>query len=328
MRLEYSSPTAEPKRTYFLIPERVEWGSVAPDGKMLDEDAFRTWIRREYEIGSGQKCLFSRQMDYLAEMATPRHLYFDLQQFQKTVAKAIAFEPEESMEDFIRRFILEESPLDVRDVKAAQDAYRDTEARLRKQEDESGFLRRICQHHTGLETFTREELIQIHTRHALVHAQAGERLEKHREALERLTNEHAEDQKALTAAIQELDQVRKVVEEVRLEASGDPDHVKLDALVRRKQELHDEITSLREAARSVHQRLADQHYRWTQWLRHGGALKLAGLVDALTVDQSLLEGLHTANDEARIALLPKLANRFNELFRAVDISDVRSVALW
>jgi hypothetical protein len=52
------------------------------------------------------------------------------------------------------------------------------------------------------------------------------------------------------------------------------------------------------------------------------------LVDALTVDQSLLEGLHTANDEARIALLPKLANRFNELFRAVDISDVRSVALW
>ena len=44
-------------------------------------------------------------------MATPRHLYFDLEQFQKTVAKAIAFEPEESMEDFIRRFILEESPL-------------------------------------------------------------------------------------------------------------------------------------------------------------------------------------------------------------------------
>ena len=318
VRLEYSSPTAEPKRTYFLVPERVEWGSVAPDGKMLDEDAFRTWIRREYEIGSGQKSLFSRQVDYLAEMATPRHLYFDLEQFQKTVAKAIAFEPEESMEDFIRRFILEESPLDVRDVKAAQDAYRDTEARLKKQEDEAGFLRRICGHQTVLENSTREELIQIHTRLALAHAQAKERLEDHREALERLKNEHAEDQKALDTAIQELAQVCKVVEEVRLEASRDPDHAKLDSLTRQKQGLHEEITSLREAARCVHQRLADLHYRWTQWLRHGAELKLDGLADALKVDPALLEDLHSGKDEVRLGALPKLANEFNQVFLAID----------
>ena len=51
-----------------------------------------------------------------------------------------------------------------RDVKAAQDAYRDTEGRLKKQEDEAGFLRRICGNQTVLENSTREELIQIHTR--------------------------------------------------------------------------------------------------------------------------------------------------------------------
>jgi hypothetical protein len=130
VRFEYSSPTAEPKHTYFLIPDRVTWSDLAPKDKLLDEESFRTWIRREYEIGSSQKCIFGRQEDYLAEMATPRHLYFEPDQFQKTLAKAIAFEPEDSVEEFIRRFILEESPLDVRDVKAAQDAYRDTEARL------------------------------------------------------------------------------------------------------------------------------------------------------------------------------------------------------
>ena len=318
MRLEYSSPTADLKRTYFVIPDRVEWSSVAVDGQMLDEEAFRTWVRREYEIGSGQKCLFSRQVDYLAEMATPRHLYFDLEPFQKTLAKAIAFEPEESMEDFIRRFILEESPLDVHDVKTAQDAYRDTESRLQKQEDEAGFLRRICQQHALLESARVEELIQIHIRHALAYAQARERLDHHREKLERLTTEHAEDKKSLDAAVVELEQLRKVIDEVRLEASRDPDQVKLDGLIRRKAELHGEIGGLRNAAQTIHQRFADQHHRWTQWLKHGTALKLPGLAEALTIDAALLETLRNGTDDARIGALPKLANRFNEMFRAVD----------
>jgi hypothetical protein len=318
LRLEYSSPTAEPKRTYFLVPARLEWSALAPAGTMMEDEAFRTWVRREYELGSGQKCLFSRQVDYLAEMATPRHLYFDLEPFQKTLAKAIAFEPEESMEDFIRRFILEESPLDVRDVKAAQDAYRDTESRLEKQEDEAAFLRRICEHHAALKAARREELIQAHLRNALARAQAVERLDKHREALTRLRAEYAEDQTALAAAVKELEQVRKIIEAVRFEAARDPDQVKLDDLKRRKDELYEEIGSLREAARSVHHRLTDRHHRWSQWLRHGTALRLAGLSEALLVDPVLLERLQSGADEARLAALQTLASRFHELFRAVD----------
>src|SRR5208337_1401131 len=123
VRIEFSSPTAEPKPTYFLIPERVEWASLAPSGQMLDEESFRTWIRRDF----GREYLFGRQKDYLAEMGTPHHLYFDADQFRKTFPKAIAFEPEENVEKFIRDFILEENPLDVRDVKTAVGAYRETQ---------------------------------------------------------------------------------------------------------------------------------------------------------------------------------------------------------
>lgn len=318
MRVEYSSPTAEPKKTYFLVPDRLEWASLAPNGQLLDEDAFRTWIRREHELGTGQKCLFGRQKDYLEEMATPSHLYFDREQFQKTFAKAIAFEPEESVEDFIRHFILEESPLDVRDVKTAQNAYRDTEARLRKQEDEAGFLRRICQHHAAMETARREEAIHTHLVHALTHAQASERMERHKEALERLKIEHAEDRQTLDAALKELGQVGQVIQETRLEALKDPDQLKLDDMNRRKQELHEQINGLREAAQGVHQRLTDRHYRWAQWLRHGATLKLDGLSEALTVDGGLLDALHGGAEGAGMAALSKLANRFNELFRTVD----------
>jgi hypothetical protein len=63
--------------------------------------------------------LFSRQRDYLEEMAAPRHLNFDLIAFQRTFPKAIAFELEGNVEKFIREFILEENPLDVNEVRAA-----------------------------------------------------------------------------------------------------------------------------------------------------------------------------------------------------------------
>ena len=96
-------------------------------------------------------------------MAAPRHLNFDVSAFHRTFPKAIAFEPEENVEKFIRDFILEESPLDVRDVKTALRAYEDTRKRLEKQEDEAAFLRRICEQHAIYESSRRAEAIFLHT---------------------------------------------------------------------------------------------------------------------------------------------------------------------
>ena len=81
----------------------------------MPDDAFRAWLRREY----GNESVFNRQRDYLEEMAAPRHLNFDAPAFHRTFPKAIAFELEDNVEKFIREFILEESPLDVREVRAA-----------------------------------------------------------------------------------------------------------------------------------------------------------------------------------------------------------------
>ena len=116
IRLEYSSADAQPRQTYFFLPERLDYVQVAPDGKnLLSDDAFRTWLRRDY----GNESIFPRQREYLEEMAAPRHLNFDLAAFRRTFPKAIAFEIEENVGRFIREFILEESPLDVRDVRSA-----------------------------------------------------------------------------------------------------------------------------------------------------------------------------------------------------------------
>ena len=143
IRIEYASPTSKPQQTYFFIPSRLDWPEVAPTGTMLDEEEFRSSLRREY----GRESLFPRQQDYLAEMATPRHLWFDPEKFRKTFPKAIAFEPEKEVEKFIREFILEESPLDVRDVRTAVGAYRETQERLARQGEEAELLRGVAKQH-------------------------------------------------------------------------------------------------------------------------------------------------------------------------------------
>lgn len=313
IRLEFSSPEAAPKHTYFFTPDRLDVSQIAPGGKMLPDDAFRTWLRREY----GNESLFSLQRDYLAEMATPRHLNFDPTAFQRTAPKAIAFEPEENVERFIREFILEESPLDVRNVREALGAYDDVRQRLERQEDEEGFLRRIVEQHANYEAARREEAILQHAVQALKLLQAEERRDRHASELQRLTDEHAEDLKNLEEAVKEANNTEKLLAGVRFEIQKDPAQVEFDKLDRQKRELQEKVNCLQEAQKSARQRLDDRHFRWMNWLRHGAALPLAGLTEVLVVDDTLLAKLRSGADAERLDALPNLAERFNELWNAI-----------
>ena len=313
IRLEFSSPDAAPKHTYFFVPDRLEYAAIAPDGKLLSDDAFRTWLRREY----GHECLFARQRDYLEEMAAPRHLNFDVDAFQRTFPKAIAFEPEENVEKFIREFILEESPLDVADVRAALRAYDDTRKRLEQQEDEAVFLRRIGDFHVTCESARREEAVLQHTSHALKLLQAEERRDRHAAELQRLETAHAEDLKSLQLTRAESAEIERLLGDVRFEINRDPDAAKLAGLENRRAELHESVTTLREARRSARERLDQRHRRWMDWLRHGAALPLAGLPETLVVDDALLARLRSGTDAERLDALPQLAHRFNELWNSI-----------
>ena len=313
IRLEFSSPDAAPKHTYFFIPDRLEYSAIAPDGKLLADEAFRTWLRREY----GNDCLFARQRDYLEEMAAPRHLNFDVTAFQRTFPKAIAFEPEENVEKFIREFILEESPLDVRDVRTALRAYDDTRRRLEKQEDEAGFLGRICAQHNTYEVARREEAILEHTGHALKLVQAEERRDRHAAELKRLESEHAADLLALEKSRENSERIDTLLRDVRFEIQKDPDGGKLDQLDRQRREWQEKVEGLRDAQKSARQRLDDRHYRWRQWLKHGASLPLEGLPEALVVDDTLLARLRSGTDGERLDALQKLAIRFNEVWNSI-----------
>lgn len=310
VRIEFSSATAEPKPTYFLIPDRVEWATIAPNGQMLDEETFRTWIRRDF----GREYLFGRQKDYLAEMATPHHLYFDPDQFRKTFPKAIAFEAEDNVEKFIREFILEENPLDVRDVKTAVGAYRETQARLDTQEDEAGYLRRIVQHHAEFEKAQREAAIFQHAIHALEHTRLNELVERHRSEIKTLETKNADDNATFEAKLKERDNLKQLLSEFVLDA----DDAQLEQAQHDKRETVREVTSLREAQKTVRDRLRNRATGWTSWLKRGVTLPLEGLKELLVVEDEWLAALRSEAEEKGLNALPLLAEKFNNLFRGVE----------
>ena len=314
IRLEFSSPDARPKHTYFCIPQRLEYADIALNGQMRSEDEFKSWIRRE---AFESFLLTESQKEYLAEMAAPRHLNFDAAAFHRTFPKAIAFEPEENVGKFIREFILEESPLDVREVRVALRAYDDTRRRLEQQEDEAGFLRRIGVHHAHYEAASREEAVLRHTGVALKLLQAEERRDRHAAELKRLEAEHADDVKALDQAAKQAEAIRSLLDQVRFEIHGDPDGGKIAQLEARKRELEQQVRGLRDARQTMQKRLEDRHYRWMSWLKHGAALPVDGLRGELTVDDAQLANLRSGTDAERLAAMQKLAARFNELWESV-----------
>ncbi len=315
IRIDFSSADAAPRTTYFCIPDRLEYATLSPDGKnLLSDDAFRTWLRREH----GNESIFARQRDYLEEMAAPRHLNFDAAAFHRTFPKAIAFEPEENVEKFIREFILEESPLDVRDVKIALRAYEDTQRRLEKQEDEAAFLGRIVAQHATYESSRRAEALLLHTHHSLKWLQAEERCECHAVNLKRLELAHADDLKELGETITLESNAKTLLDQVRFEIGKDPDAGRIAQQESVKIGLEGRVAGLRAAQQSVRNQLDDRHYRWVNWLKHGAALPLEGLKEALEVDDRWLADLRSGQDAERLAAMQKLAGWFNEVWNSVS----------
>ncbi|HEV7402510.1 MAG TPA: ATP-binding protein [Chthoniobacteraceae bacterium] len=308
-RIQYDSPTSDPRRVYFCIPERAGWESFSKANELLDEDEFKTFIRREH----GHDCLYSTQREYLAEMATPQHLYFNEEQLHKTMPKAIAFEPEENMEQFIREFILEESPIDVRDVRKSVIAYRETQERLLKQEDEAKFLRRVREFHTEYERERRTALLCAHLGAVLEEMRLRELLAQHRAKLEQLEASNASDNQAFAAKTEEAARLKAALEQFTLDA----DEAELQS---KRSEQHGKLrerTLLQEAQQSVRDRLRTLGRRWREWLQRGAEQQLEGLAEVLTVEPAWLDALGAFDEAEGLQAIPLLAARFNELFHGI-----------
>lgn len=296
IRIEYAGPTADPKHTYFCVPERLTESHFMANGQLLDDEDFRSFVRREY----GHDFLFPRQKDNLEEMSTPSHLYFDREQLNKTMWKAIAFEPEQNIEKFIRDFILEDSPVDVRDVKTAVSAYRDTLARLQRQEGEALLLRDVCSFHQKYIKAQRSFVLAQHLVGEIEHRHLVELAEEKAQELKDLDTRHQTENEEFERRTKEIETLGQQQINFRLDA--DEDELRQRQNDRRLK--HQETTSLREAQHGVRARLKELGQTWRRWLRAGEELKVPEITKLLPSPDKLLEGLSQGNETQSVAGYP------------------------
>ncbi|MCE0521650.1 MAG: hypothetical protein LV480_01920 [Methylacidiphilales bacterium] len=310
IRIEYSGPTSDPKPTYFCVPERMTENQFMGDGKLLDDEDFRTLIRREY----GHDFLFPRQKDYLEEMSTPNHLYFDRDQLNKTMWKSIAFEPEQDIEKFIRDFILEDSPVDVRDVKTAVSAYRDTLARLQRQESEAVLLREVSTQHQRHITAQRSFALAQYLATDLEYRRLAELVEEKGQEIKNLDTRHASDNAEFTQRTKEIE----TLNQQQIDFRPDADESELLQRKTERQHKNQELSSLRDAQQGVRSRLKDLAQYWRRWLRQGEELRLPEIAGVLPSADKLLEGLAQGDESSQLQAIPLLAQKFNDLFLAIE----------
>ncbi|MDB6072369.1 MAG: hypothetical protein JWO89_9, partial [Verrucomicrobiaceae bacterium] len=308
-RIEYEGPTSKPRTLWFMAGRRLEHEDFLSPNldpnelSFMPEDEFRVHVQRDLE---GQP--FDRITTYHAEMASRAHLGFDAKQMHKTLPNAMAFQPVESFEKFIREYLLEPGFPDVKAVRASVDAHRNAQARLEKMHEQLERLDRICARHSDYLKARREAAIYAHLRDALMHEEREERLVSHRSKLDGMREQNAEHEADQKAALAERADLQRQLEEVRHVVGNDGQIGRLAENRARHDELRREVETLRESGRVARQFLRERTQHWKLWLQHGAELGMQEPEDAA-------EGLAimAGNDEARgLDAVSRMARVFDQ----------------
>lgn len=309
-RIEYDSPTAKPRTAWFCVPKRVEEEDFLTrrseaEGALafLPEDEFRVRWRRDLSAE-----IWDRQTTYLDEMALRAHLGFGRPEMNKTLPSAMAFQPVENFERFIREYLLEPAMPDVRAVKASVDAHRRAQQQLEKMNDQLARLTKISTHHGMAEIAGRESALWLHLRDAMAHEEAAETLGSREGRLDKLRADHAENTAAREAAIAERNALRAQLEEVQREVFKDDGASRLDETKQKLAEARAEVKRLRELQQTARDFLHGRSQAWQQWLRAADALGVPH-PDDVEAHLKLLRGPDTLTALDACVPLARMADR-------------------
>ena len=320
-RIEFDSPTGKGRTLWFTVPTRLERSDFLRENPLLGgeeflpEDEFRVHFKRDL---GGET--WEHQRTYLEEMRQSSGLHFDREQMNKTLPKAMAFQPESNFEAFIRDYLLEAGMPDVRAVKESVDAHRRAKERLDKMRDQHVRLTKIGELHTVAAKHRREAALWTHLRDALAHEEASERWQNDQTKLRTLVEENKNNLLARKEAVSERDRYREQLDEVRLVVGRDSQIARLSEEREKLAKLERELTTLREARKVAGQFLRDYSQDWRDWLRLGEQLGLESLEESF----NLVEVLN-ATDEA--AALETVARLSREGSRLQDQAKVRLTEL-
>lgn len=309
-RIEFDSPTSKGRTLWFMVPARLERSDFLRDNPLLGgeeffpEDEFRVHVKRDLKGES-----WEHQRTYLEEMRQRTALHFDREQMNKTLPKAMAFQPESNFEAFIRDYLLEAGMPDVRAVRASVDAHRRAKERLEKMHDQFTRLTRIGELHTVAAAHRREAALWTHLRDALLHEESVEKVESGHKKLRALVEENESGLKARLEAIRERDRLSLQLDETRLVVGNDSQFSRLNEDKEKLAKLEHEIVTLRESRKAVSQFVRDHAMNWRDWLRLAERLEL----DSLEESTAVFEAFRTSDEMQAMASLGGLSRTGDRL---------------
>ncbi|CAN5830266.1 SbcC/MukB-like Walker B domain-containing protein [soil metagenome] len=309
-RIEFDSPTAKGRTLWFCIPARLERTDFLRDNPLvggeefLPEDEFRVHTKRDL---GGES--WEHQRTYLEEMKQRTALHFDREQMNKTLPKAMAFQPESNFEAFIRDYLLEAGLPDVRAVRASVDAHRRAKERLDKMRDQHTRLVRIGELHLAADKHRREAALWTHLRDALMHEESVEKLEAGQKNYRALVEENESGLRARVEAVRERDRLRERLDEVRLVVGQDSQASRLVEDKEKLAKVTRELTGLRDTRKAAAQFLHDHAQKWRDWLRLGEGRG----IEAPEVVFDLLELLRSSEEMIALETVGRLSREGDRL---------------
>lgn len=309
-RIEFDSPSAKGRTLWFSTPTRLERIDFLRENPLFDseeflaEEEFRVHLKRDL---GGES--WEHQRTYLEEMKQRTALHFDREQMNKTLPKAMAFQPESNFESFIRDYLLEAGMPDVRAVKASVDAHRRAKERLDKMRDQYTRLTRIGELHVSVDKHRREASLWTHLRDALSHEECVEKVEAGQKKLRSLVEENESGLRSRIEALRERDRLREQLDEVRLVIGQDSQVARLSEDKEKLDKLKRELTTLRESRKTATQFLHDHATNWRDWLRLGDSLGIESTEETI----SLLEFLRGPDEAAGLETVGRLSREGDRL---------------
>lgn len=311
-RIEFESPSARGRLLWFKIPRRLERSDflrkdlIGEDTEFLAEDEFRVHVKRDLDGDT-----WEHQRTYLEEMRLRNGLHFDREQMTRTLPKAMAFQPENNFEQFIREHLLDAALPDVKAVKASVDAHRRAQERLEKMHDQHQRLVRIGELHVSTVGHRREAALWAHLKEALAHEEALEKLETTRRKQREIQEENARLFQDREEAVTERNQLRIQLDEVRMVVGQDSQAARLKEDRDRLARVQEELKDLRQSRKTASEFLQTLAMHWRDWLRHGAAL---GVETPADVDEEL--AIIRGHDEAKgLDAVARLTRQGDELIR-------------
>lgn len=320
LRFEYHNTTEnDGSTTPFYCPaalDRADFLTVSEDGKQRPSPLAE--FKRLIDAKGGR--LFSSSREYLRDMANPSHLNFNKEVLHRLLPSAMSFTNLKSFDDFCRQFVL---PAEAVDVDAVITSFRDFQsyekelADLKAQLDRLQRIRELCH---GLSEAERDRDVAAYLGAEYAWKHAAKESSTTQARLEKLRDEHAEDEQRFNELVSSIDQSNSRREHLNSLLNESSEGRLFKKLTDDIGKLEDEIDRLRSLASKIDGGLGKRLKSARTWMEQVAKAPVHPFVDTTRMDEAIrfldsCERSETANtltflSEAANHLCRELRSRF------------------